>query len=105
MVSGPDLARMFQEFESDEVGVNADCEFVEFPHHEQSIAKQLWYQHSVTKLVESMHTRNPFKEGSDALLNIGSGEYADKSVVSSMKDLEKKGKEQYTKYWDDVIKK
>ena len=52
-----------------------------------------------------MHTKNPFGEGSDALLNIGSGEYADQSVVISMKELEQKGKEQYTKYWDDVIKK
>ena len=48
---------------------------------------------------------NPFEEGSDALLNIGSGEYADQSVVISMKELEQRGKEQYTKYWDDVIKK
>ena len=94
MVSGPEMARLIEEFQA---SMEKPEEKTDFRHHEQCKSIQTFFnQVNLTNVIEEMG--NPFNDESKDLLVLDSRDIADSLVVDAMRNLKKTGQEQYNTF-------
>jgi len=93
MLSGPELARLVNEFEA-EMNVEVNRQ-VPTQHHEVQTSFQVSFTRDVKALVATMENlRNPFMEDSGDLLVLDTKEIAGPAAVTRMRQSETNGREQ-----------
>ena len=102
MVTGPETARVLQEFESQLKGeTNID---EKNKHHEQGLSTQKTFQSHVKNLVSTISEMgNPFKDDCPELLALDTRNCADASVMDTVHKVEEIGLRQCKKFVKDVI--
>ena len=100
MVSGPEMARLIQEFE-----ISTDKKkTTDLRHHEDTEHAQTAFKHDVCSLVNTIdHFGNPFCEESCDLLVLDNRNNAEKAIVESVFQIEKLGQEQYCAYINERL--
>ena len=96
MVSGPEMARLIEEFQA---SMEKPEEKPDFRHHEQCKSIQMAFFNQVkalTNVIEEMG--NPFNDESKDLLVLDSRDIADPLVVDAMRNLKKTGQEHYNTF-------
>lgn len=102
MVSGPEIARIIQDFESSQDFVLRSQDSESSGHHEQTTSAQTTFQKQVTTLVDVMiRMGNPFLEDSSDLVILNNRNIADANVISTVRNIERIGQEQF----DDFVHK
>ena len=97
MVSGPEMARLINEFQ-------ASSDTVTLLHHEQKKSKQLTFANDVKALTQTIKQMgNPFCEDSSDLLVLDSHDIADVSISETIRKIEKLGLEQYEQYVEERL--
>ena len=72
----------------------------------QTPQRRVIFQKEARNLFETIDTfGNPFAEISTELMNLHSHDYAEDTVIKSVRSLESLGQEQYVKYKEDVFQK
>lgn len=103
MVAGPELVRMTAEFEASTEGMHRGMTS-ETRHHEQTKSSQMIFAHQVKSLVEVMEEMgNPFMEESNDLLRLDTRDIIDPAVVSSLRQAEQIGQQQYKAFMADRL--
>ncbi len=100
MVSGPEMARLIQEFE-----ISTDKKkTTDLRHHEDTEHAQTAFKRDVCSLVNTIdHFGNPFCEGSCDLLVLDNRNIAEKAIVESVFQIDKLGQEQYNAYVNERL--
>ena len=96
MVSGPEMARIIEEFQAstDKVGKATDTR-----HHEESNPVQVSFAQDVQSLTDTIEQMdNPFTETTSDLIVLETRDIADPAVIESMRQIEKLGTDQYELY-------
>ena len=96
MVSGPEMARIIEEFQAstDKVGKAADTR-----HHEESNPVQVSFAQDVQSLTDTIEQMgNPFTETTNDLIVLDTRDIAHPAIVESMSQIEKLGTNQYELY-------
>ena len=94
MVSGPEMARLIEEFE---VSTNKRNK-TDFRHHEQRKHAQITFGRDITSLTDVIkELGNPFAENSKDLLVLNSRDLADPAVIDTLHHIKSIGQEQYDK--------
>ena len=102
MVSGPEQARLLKEFEKEYCSKEKDSEHSY--HHEEGFSAQRSFKQQVVNLVEVVNDLgNPFLHDSNELLALDTQNVLDESVVNTVRTVCSLGKNQYTKYFKEVI--
>jgi len=102
MVSGPEQAWLLEEFECQYFSDLSDAE--SGFHHEEGFSTQKSFKEQAVNLVHTFNEfGNPFLENSNELLVLGIQNVMDESVVNTVSMIYEIGKEQYTKYYKDVL--
>lgn len=95
MAAGPEIARLVGEFEH----TIKHFEYLTTAHHEQLAANQERFKTNVSSLIESINEMgNPFEEESGKLLTLGTKYITDPSAHTTVRDVKRLGKAQYTKF-------
>lgn len=96
MVSGPEMARLINDFET---SINRAQTSIDFRHHEQRAGVQKAFIRDVKALKASFDEYgNPFLESSDDLLVLDTRDIADRAVVDTLYKIEALGLEQYNTF-------
>ena len=99
MVSGPEMARVINEFQN-----TAEIKKPELKHHEQIKRTQVTFVQDVKSLTDVIQEMgNPFCDESKDLLVLDSRDLADPAVISSIRQIEKLGQEQYDTYVNERL--
>ena len=102
MVAGPELVRMTAEFEASLEGKHMGSQTTR--HHEQTKSSQVTFGHHVTRLVEVMEEMgNPFTEETTDLLRLDTRDTIDPGVVTSVRQAEGIGQQQYHTFLTDRL--
>ncbi|KAG0723068.1 hypothetical protein GWK47_043326 [Chionoecetes opilio] len=100
MVSGPEMARLIQEFE----GSAEKRQDTDVRHHEQKRHAQMAFAQDVRSLSRAMEEMgNPFAEYSSDLLVLNSRDVVDTVVADTVRQMEKLGLEQYETYVEERL--
>ena len=95
MVSGPEMARVIEEFEAS----TEKRKCLDFRHHEEAKHVQKKFTQNVEDLAKAIEEMgNPFTENSNDLLVLDSRDLADPAIIDSVRKIEKLGQEQYDIY-------
>ena len=98
MISGPELARIIDEFETDE-----ETDEENF-HHQEGHAVQVTFQGHVRALVQTIEAKgNPFLDNFPELVTLDSRKVLDLSIVQSLRSLVEVGQANYSKFVKDVL--
>ena len=105
MVSGPELARLINEFQDNiDIVKGRELEFQENRHHEQTQSTQNNCKKQVKELCEVIEEMgNPFKEESSDLLTLDSQDIVDNSINATVRNIVTIGKEQFDVFLNDRI--
>lgn len=94
MVSGPEMARLINEFQISDQGKSQKSRNLN--HHEDTKQKQVHFHKDTRALTDTIDSfGNPFSEESKDLLVLDSRNLVDSSVIHTMYHIEKLGAEQY----------
>ena len=100
MVSGPEMARLIQEFD----GSTEKRQYTDVRHHEQKRHVQMTFAQDVRSLSRVMEEMgNPFTESSSDLLVLNSRDVMDTAVADTVRQVEKLGLEQYETYVEERL--
>ncbi|KAJ8027926.1 hypothetical protein HOLleu_30023 [Holothuria leucospilota] len=100
MVSGPEMARLIQEFE----GSTEKRQDTDIRHHEQKRHAQMAFAQDVRSLSRAMEEMgNPFTEYSSDLLVLDSRDVVDTAEADTVLQMEKVGLEQYETYVEERL--
>ncbi|KAJ8027191.1 hypothetical protein HOLleu_32260 [Holothuria leucospilota] len=100
MVSGPEMARLIQEFE----GSTEKRKDTDGRHHEQKRHSQMEFAQDLGSLCQAMNEMgNPFAEYSSDLLVLNSRDVVDTAVADTVLQMEKVGLEQYETYVEERL--
>ncbi|KAL8624293.1 hypothetical protein ACOMHN_034016 [Nucella lapillus] len=103
MVSGPEVARVIQEFHRTLSPPEKDSE--KLGHHEESLAFQVDFANNVKKIIDVIkEAGNPFAERSCDFLTLQSTEIISASTHEAMKSMLTTGMQQYTSFVEDRLK-
>ena len=98
--SGPEVARILAEFDV----CNTNTSKPNTNHHQQTKSEQNRFYKNVHNLVNSIEEYgNPFLDVSEDLVVLDTRDIADKSVVNTVKSIEKVGTESYSNYVNERI--
>ena len=99
MVSGPEQARLLKELKEFEEQ-DSTCGY----HHEEGLSTQRTFKEQAVSLAEVMSEMgNPFLDGSEELLALDTRNVLNESVVNTVRTVYSLGKDQYDKYFREVI--
>ena len=102
MVSGPEIARLVQEFQGN-MAINNGIR-AETKHHEQTSSLQERFQQHVNLLITEIESSdNPFMETGKDLIALDTKDIADKKVIETIDKIACIGKEKYDDYMKDRI--
>ena len=95
MVSGPEMARVIEEFEAS----TEKRKCLDFRHHEEAKHVQKKFTQNVEDLAKAIEEMgNPFTENSNDLLVLDSRDLPDPAIIDSVRKIEKLGQGQYDIY-------
>ena len=97
MVSGPEMARLFGEFEVSTKKIMKTY----FRHHEQRKHAQVTLGRDITSVIEEMG--NPIAENSKDLLVLDSRDLVDPAVIDTLRQIKSLGQEQYDTYVNERL--
>ena len=98
MVSGPEIARIVNEFEVG-MGVRGNDKQSNRKHHEEARSTQVAFFKDTKSLVTAVEEMgNPFMEKSEELYTLDTKDVAAPSVVSTVRKIEDLGKNQFDAY-------
>ena len=101
LISGPDKARILTDFEETLMKDVTDS-----AKHDEGASSEVSFQKEARNLFETIDTLgNLFAETSIELMNLHSHDYAEETVIKSVRSLESLGQEQYVKFKEDVFQK
>ena len=102
MVSGREQARLLKEFED---GYDSKENSSEYGyHHVEGFPTQRSFKEHAKSLVQVIdELGNPFLHDSDELLALDKRNVLNESVVNTVRTVERLGKDQYAKYWKEVV--
>lgn len=104
MLSGPENARIVQQFDSSFLNDNDPEHPKNYQNHEAGKAQQKTFQAQVNRLVRTIKNMgNPFVDDFPELVKLDSRDCVNPSVIESMKSLQNTGHKQYTEYKDAVL--
>ena len=106
MTSGPEIAKMIDDFEhivlqrSSSDGDDED----EHLHHSETLAEQKRMQNKTNSLIDAVNDfGNPFEENHEDLLTLDTHNCASTSVISSFDSLQSHGQKQYDSFLKKVL--
>ena len=104
MVSGPEIARCVNEFET-HLPYHYEEEDIGIKHHEQTSSRQHRVSAQVLNLVKVISSMdNPFLEQSQDLLVLDTRNIMHENVINTINTIEKIGKEQFHKFFEDRLR-
>ena len=106
MVSGPEVARVIEEFESCTRTRSEGMSQNAFLHHDESLGIQKEFTKSVkalTKTIEELG--NPFTETSDELLVLDTRDIVHETVATTVKTVVSLGQRQYEEFVEERLQK
>ena len=99
MVAGPEQARILSEFE--DIVCTPDQHTL---NHEQEHASQETFKKQVTNMCDVVVTMgNTFMDSSNELMTLDIHDCMNETVAQALHSMERLGKEQYSKYVNDVL--
>ena len=102
MISGPEIARIVNEFEMTIATFSDNCQ----KHHEQSYGHQVAFMKDVQSVIDSFEELgNPFMEKGKDLLAVDTKDIMNNDVVEAVKNVVKLGQEQYSSYVERRLKR
>lgn len=97
MVSGPEIARIVQEFETSATTSNDQ----NLKHHEQTYSQQMAFKNDLQSVISSFEDLgNPFMEDDEELVALDTKDVMSDEVVQTVKNVINIGQEQYKSYVD-----
>ena len=105
MLSGPEIARLINEFQDNiDIVKGRELEFQDNRHNEQTQSTQNNFKKQVKKLCDVIEEMgNPFKEESNDLLTLGTQDIVGSGVVETVRNVVTIGKEQFDVFLNDRI--
>lgn len=100
MVSGPEMARIINDFEScQEMVKHSQSQGPDVRHHEQRKGVQSTFRKQVKAMCSTMEEMgNPFIERSEDLLVLDTRDIVDSSVAETVRSIEQVGQQQYKEF-------
>ena len=107
MVSGPEMARVINEFEkSQELIKRTQSKGPDLRHHEQVKGVQTTFMKQLKALCDSIEEMgNPFLEQGEDLLVLDTNDIVDLRVAETIRQIQCLGKEQYAMFVDERLNK
>ena len=106
MVSGPELSRMINEFETSQNFVSVAEDNAEKKHHEDSPAVQCNFIKDVRSVCAELESKgNPFLEDSKDILNVDTKEIMGNDLVNTVKNVKAIGEQQYQELVENPLEK
>ncbi|KAK3737870.1 hypothetical protein QZH41_006348, partial [Actinostola sp. cb2023] len=104
MLSGPELARLLQQFEGEYIQDDDPENPLNFQNHEAGRSTQKTFQRQVNNLTDVVRRMgNPFLDDFQELVRLDSRDCLDASVANAIRTLDNLGKQQYQNFLKDVI--
>lgn len=104
MLSGPELSRLWKQFESEYFSDNDPDHPQNFLNHEQGLSTRRNFQRQVTSLCSiTRKMGDPFLTDFSDLVSLDSRDCADESVIAALYTLEDTGKGQYSNFVKEVL--
>ncbi|KAK3750821.1 hypothetical protein QZH41_008184 [Actinostola sp. cb2023] len=104
MLSGPELARLLQQFEGEYIQDDDPENPLNFQNHEAGRSTQKTFQRQVNNLTDVVRRMgNPFLDDFQELVRLDSRDCLDASVANAIRTLDNLGKQQYQTFLKDVI--
>ena len=106
MVSGPELSRMINEFETSQNFASVAEDNADKKHHEDSPAVQRKFIKDVRSVCAELESKgNPFLEDSKDILNVDPKEIMGNDLVNTVKNVEAIGEQQYQEFVENRLEK
>jgi len=100
MISAPEQARILKEFEGEYFYSDSESD----AHHEEGFSAQKNFKEQTNSLIHVFNELgNLFLDNSNELLTLDTRNILDESVISTVRNIQNMGKEQYAQYCKDVI--
>ena len=104
MVSGPEIARAINDFESSIEHIHSKD--VDIRHHEQSRGVQSTFKNQVKSLCDTItEMGNPFLETSEDILRLDTRDIVNPDVAATVRNIRRAGHEQYKTFVSERLEK